>query len=179
MSKRVLILSSSPRKGGNSDVLCDQFAKGAMQSGNQVEKLFLGDYVIHPCTGCGACSEHGLPCPQKDDMPQILQKMLESDVLVMATPVYFYTMCAQMKTLIDRTCSRYTELVDKEFYLIATAAEEDPALLERTIDGFRGFLDCLDGAVEKGVLLAPGVWKKGEIGQTPAYMQAYTMGQNV
>lgn len=179
MSKQVLILSSSPRKGGNSDILCDQFAKGALQSGHRVEKLFLGDYTIHPCTGCGACSEHGLPCPQKDDMASILQKMLDSDMLVMATPVYFYTMSAQMKTLIDRTCARYTQLCGKEFYFIATAAEEDASLMERTIDGFRGFLDCLDDAVEKGVLLVPGVWKKGEIFKTDALQKAFCMGSSI
>lgn len=74
MSKNVRILSSSPRKGGNSDLLCDEFLRGASESGNRAEKLFLKDYTIHFCTGCGACSERGLPCPQKDDMAQIIEK---------------------------------------------------------------------------------------------------------
>ena len=104
MPKKVLILSSSPRKGGNSDTLCDEFMRGAINSGNSVEKIFLRDKNIHYCTGCSVCSQYNKPCPQKDDAAEIIEKILASDVIVMATPVYFYTMSAQMKTLIDRCC---------------------------------------------------------------------------
>jgi len=115
MNKNVLVLSSSPRRGGNSDLLCDQFVLGAKESGHQVEKIFLKDKKVSYCTGCGACLNGKKSCPQKDDMAEILNKMIAADVIVMATPVYFYTMCGQMKTVIDRTCSRYTEINDKEF----------------------------------------------------------------
>lgn len=97
MSKKVLILSSSPRRGGNSDTLCDEFLRGAQEAGHEVEKIFLKDKTIHYCTGCGVCNE-GKPCPQKDDAPEIVRKMVAADVIVLATPVYFYTMSAQMKT---------------------------------------------------------------------------------
>lgn len=122
--KNVLILSSSPRRGGNSDTLCDEFMQGAIESGHRVEKVFLRDKTIHPCTGCGVCSQYKKPCPQKDDAAEIIGKMLAADVIVMATPVYFYAMSAQMKTLIDRCCGPYTEMKNKEFYFIATAAED-------------------------------------------------------
>ena len=102
MTKKVLILSSSPRRGGNSDTLCDEFMRGAIESGNEAEKVFLRDKTIHYCTGCSTCSLHEKPCPQKDDAAEIIEKMVAADVIVMATPVYFYTMSAQMKTLIDR-----------------------------------------------------------------------------
>ena len=114
MNKNVLVLSSSPRRGGNSDLLCDQFVIGATESGHRVEKIFLKDKKINYCTGCGTCFNRDKSCPQKDDMTEILEKMVSADVIVMATPVYFYTMCGQMKTLIDRTCSRYTEISDKD-----------------------------------------------------------------
>lgn len=130
MAKKVLILSSSPRRGGNSDTLCDEFMRGAMESGNEVEKIFLRDKIINYCTGCSTCSRYNKPCPQKDDTAEILEKMIRADVIVMATPVYFYTMSAQMKTLIDRCCGRYTEMGNKEFYFIATAAEGDRKLME-------------------------------------------------
>ena len=145
MSKKVLMLSSSPRQGGNSDVLCDEFMKGALEVGNEVEKIFLKDKQINYCTGCSVCSMYGKPCPQKDDAAEVVEKMIAADVIVMATPVYFYTMCAQMKTLIDRCCARYLEIKDKEFYFIVAAAESEIRMMERTIDGFRGFLDCLEG----------------------------------
>lgn len=88
--------------------------------------------------------------------------MIAADVIVMATPVYFYTMSAQMKTLIDRCCARYTEITNKNFYFIVTAAEPSIPAMERTIDGFRGFLDCLEGAREKGIIYGTGVWSVGD-----------------
>ena len=179
MGKRVLILSSSPRRKGNSERLCDEFMRGAQEAGNEVERVFLGDKRINYCTGCSVCSMYGKPCPQKDDAADVVQQMIDADVIVMATPVYFYTMSAQMKTLIDRTCARYLEIKDKEFYFIVAAAEHDKAMMERTIDGFRGFLDCLENPTERGVVYGVGAWKVGEIEGTPAMKEAYEMGKGV
>ena len=75
MAKKVLIISSSPRKGGNSDLLCDEFMKGALEAGNEVEKIVLKDKTVHPCTGCSVCSMYGKPCPQKDDAAEIVEKI--------------------------------------------------------------------------------------------------------
>lgn len=122
MSKNVLVISASPRKGGNSDTLCDEFIRGAQESGNQAEKIFLASKNIKYCIGCGVCNTTHR-CVQKDDMAEILDKMVEADVIVLATPVYFYTMDAQMKTLIDRTVPRYTEIQNKDFYFIVAAAD--------------------------------------------------------
>lgn len=177
MAKKILILSSSPRRGGNSDTLCDQFMRGALEAGNQVEKIFLKDKQINYCTGCSVCSMYGKPCPQQDDAAELVEKMIEADVIVLATPVYFYTMSAQMKTFIDRCCARYLEIKNKEFYFIIAAAETSIPMMERTIDGFRGFLDCLEGPVEKGVIYGVGAWKTGEIEGTPAMMEAYEAGK--
>lgn len=177
--KKILILSGSPRKGGNSDTLCDQFGKGAQEAGNQVEKIFLRDKKVNYCVGCGACFNSGKPCPQKDDAAEIVEKMIAADVIVMATPVYFYTMDAQMKTLIDRTCARYTEISGKDFYFIATMAEHNKRDMERTFEGFRGFTACLEGAKEKGVIYGAGVWQAGEVQATPFMQEAYEMGKAV
>lgn len=178
MAKNILILSSTPRRGGNSDRLCDEFLRGAAEAGHRAEKIALRAHKINFCTGCGACSEHGLSCPQKDDAAAIVEQMIAADVIVMATPVYFYTMCAQMKALIDRCCARYTEISGKEFYFILTAAENDKPMMERTVEGFRGFLDCLTDPREKGTVYGLGAWKIGEIEGNPALQQAYEMGRN-
>lgn len=178
MSKNILVLSGSPRKGGNSDILCDQFVMGAKESGNEVEKIFISNKKIGYCTGCYACEKTG-KCAQKDDMAEILEKMIKADVIVMATPVYFYSLDAQIKTLIDRTVARYTEINNKEFYFIATAAVNSKAALERTIECFRGFTDCLEGAKEKGVIYGTGAWEKGDIKSSEAMKEAYEMGKNV
>ncbi|WP_422389181.1 flavodoxin family protein [Clostridium baratii] len=87
MSKKILVLSASPRKGGNSDLLCDQFVIGAKESGNKVEKIFINDKNINYCTACESCRINNGKCIWKDDMAEILEKMIEADVIVMATPV--------------------------------------------------------------------------------------------
>ena len=179
MNKNVLVISASPRKGGNSDTLCDEFIRGAQESGNHAEKIFLASKNIKYCIGCGVCNTTQ-KCVQKDDMAEILDKMVEADVIVLATPVYFYTMDAQMKTLIDRTVPRYTEIQNKDFYFIVAAADTERKMMERTIEGFRGFTqDCLTGAREKGIIYGTGAWQAGEIKGTPAVTQAYEMGRHV
>lgn len=174
MKKQILILSGSPRKGGNSDMLCDAFIKGAKEAGHDAEKIYVQDQKIGSCTGCYGCRDSGL-CVQQDDMKRILDKLVEADIIVMATPVYFYTMDGQMKTLIDRSLPRYLEIKDKDFYFIATAAAGKGAM-ERTIDGFRGFTDCLPGAQIKGVIYGAGAWEKGEIQSSKAMEEAYQLG---
>ena len=176
MSKRVLILSSSPRKGGNSDTLCDRFLAGATEAHHRVEKVSLVEKKIGYCTGCYSCRGSG-KCIQKDDMAEVLDSMIAADVIVLATPVYFYTMCAQMKTVIDRTVARYTKIANKEFYFIVTAAVRNKAALERTIEGFRGFTSCLPGAKEKGIVYGTGAWEVGDIESRPAMKEAYEMGK--
>jgi multimeric flavodoxin WrbA len=150
--------------------------EGAIAARHQVEKVVLAEKKINYCTGCYACRGNGR-CAQKDDMAQILDSMKAADVIVMATPVYFYTMCAQMKTVIDRTVARYTEITDKDFYFIATAAVGSKAALKPTIEGFRGFLSCLPGAKEKGIVYGTGAWEMGDILSSPAMQQAYEMGK--
>ena len=134
--KKVLILSGSPRKGGNSDILCDEFAKGAKAAGNEVEKIRVAEKKIAPCTGCYFCKDHGGKCAFHDDMAELLQKIIGCDVLVLSSPVYFYSICAQLKTVIDRTVARWTEISNKDLYYIATAAEEDEDTLDITLSCF-------------------------------------------
>jgi multimeric flavodoxin WrbA len=178
MSKKVLILSSSPRTGGNSDLLCDQFINGAQEAGHRPEKIALKDKKINFCKGCGTCFINK-KCSQKDDMTEVLMKMEAADVIVMATPVYFYTMCGQMKTLIDRCCARYTEIRNKDFYFIVTAAVNSKPALERTLEEFRGFTSCLSGPNEKGIIYGTGAWNKGDIKKSDAMKLAFEMGKTV
>jgi multimeric flavodoxin WrbA len=179
MPKNVLVISSSPRRGGNSDTLCDEFLKGALQAGNTGEKLFLRDYKVSYCLGCETCMEKGEPCPIKDDAAKIIEKMALADVIVLATPVYFYTMSAQLKTLIDRCCAGYQRLSGKEVYFIATAAIEQKHELERTIESLRGFTYCLEKPVEKGIIYGTGVWHRGDVNDTELINQAFELGKKV
>lgn len=178
MSKKVLILSGSPRKGGNSDLLCDEFARGALETGHQVEKIRVAEQSIGCCRACYACKNTG-KCVINDDMAQVLQKMIDADVLVLASPVYFYSIDAQLKALIDRTVARWLEVKDKEFYYIVTAADETTAAAETTLACFRGYADCVSGAKEMGVIYGMGVYEKGTIQGHPAMAQAHNMGKEV
>ena len=173
------MLSASPRRGGNSDILCDQFILGAEESGHQAEKIFLRDKEINYCVACDSCLKNDGACVSKDDVAEILDKMIEADVIVMATPVYFYTMNAQMKTVIDRTYPRYTEMTDKDIYLIATAANPEKQAMELTIDGFRGFTSLLPGSKEKGIIYGTGAWNKGDIKESNSMTEAYELGKSV
>lgn len=178
MSKKILILSGSPRKGGNSDLLCDEFMRGAQESGNDVEKIFIRDKKIGYCTACYYCRDTGKGCAIKDDMAEILDKMLEADVIVMSSPVYFYSIDAQMKTVIDRTVAKWRDIKNKEFYYIMTAAEESDTVMDCTLECFRGLAVCLDGSVEKGVIYGKGVYEAGAVKDMPIMKEAYEMGKN-
>lgn len=177
MGKKVLILSGSPRKGGNSDTLCDQFANGAAEAGHMAEKVYVHDLNIGYCTACYTCKDSRI-CVQEDDMAALLEKLVNAEVIVLATPVYFYTMNGQMKVMIDRTLPRYMEIKKKDFYFIATAAA-GKRMMERTIDGLRGFTDCLPGAKVKGVVYGAGAWQLGDIQGNTAMDDAYKAGKNI
>lgn len=177
--KKVLILSGSPRRGGNSDLLCDEFARGARESGNSVEKIRVAEKKIAPCRACYYCRDHGGECAIKDDMADVLQKMIDADVIVLASPVYFYSIDAQLKAVIDRTVARWLEVRGKEFYYIVTCADGERESAERTVECFRGYADCVEDAVERGVIYGTGVYEKGEIAATPALREAYEAGRNV
>ena len=176
--KRILILSGSPRRGGNSDLLCDEFAKGAREAGHEVEKIRVAERDIACCRACYACRAEGV-CVIRDDMEEILSKIICADVLVLASPVYFYSIAAQLKAVIDRTVARWTEVRDKDFYYIVTAADEEREAAETTLACFRGYADCVEGARECGVICGMGSYQKGEIIGKEAMTLAYRMGQGV
>ena len=179
--KKVLILSGSPRKGGNSDILCDEFMKGALSAGADVEKIRVAEKKIAPCTGCYYCRQSGGKCALNDDMGEILEKILAADVIVLASPVYFYSVCAPLKTVIDRTVARWTEIKDKDFYFLVTAAEDEEGTADTTLNCLRGFMDCCEGSVEKGAVLGLGVYELGEMEQKGErfLQQAYEMGKTI
>ena len=178
MSKKVLILSGSPRKNGNSDILCDEFARGATEAGHDVEKIRVAEKNIGYCRACYACRDTGI-CAIKDDMAEVMQKMIDCDVMVLASPVYFYSIDAQLKAVIDRSVARWTEVKNKEFYYIVTAADGENEAAETTIACFRGYADCVEGAKEMGIIYGMGTYEKGEIKDKPAMTEAYEMGRNV
>lgn len=179
MKKNVLIFSGSPRKGGNSDLLCDEFMRGAIESGHAVEKIRVAEKNIGYCRACYYCKKSGGACVMKDDMAEVLQKMIDADVIVLASPVYFYSIDAQLKAVIDRTVARWLEVKNKELYYIMTAADDTKAAMETTLACLRGYADCVEGAKERGVIYGTGVYEKDKIKDKPVMQEAYTMGKEI
>ena len=153
--------------------------KGAQESGNQVEKVFIRSKKIAPCNACYFCKQSGGQCAIKDDMAEILDKIQAVDVIVMASPVYFYSIDSQMKAVIDRSVARWTNIRNKEFYYIMTAAEDSSDVMDCTLECFRGFARCLDGAREMGVIWGKGVYEAGAIKEMPVMQEAYEMGKQI
>lgn len=180
MSKKVLILSTSPRKGSNSDTLAEEFAKGARQAGHEVDKVRLIDKEIQFCRGCLACQETKR-CVIHDDADKIVQeKMLHADVLVFATPIYYYEMCGQMKTLLDRANPLYaSDYAFRDVYLIATAAEDSEEAWSRAASGLEGWIDCFPKAHLSGVIFGGNATAVNTIQDSPAMKQAFEMGMAV
>lgn len=179
MTKKIVIISASPRQGGNSELLCDQFQRGAREAGHEAEMIVLREQKVGYCSACDACQNNGGSCVQQDDMAGILDRLIKADAIVLATPVYFYTLNAQLKTVIDRCYARYTAISNKDFYFIMTAAVKRKELLERTVESLRGLTACLDGARERGVIYGTGAWNAGDIENSPAMGEAYEFGKAV
>ncbi len=179
MSKKVLILSSSPRKGGNSETLAVAFAKGAQEAGHQVETVFLREKQYGFCKGCFACLNLG-HCVIQDDAVEITAKMHDADVLVFATPVYYYCVSGQLKTMLDRANPLFdTDYAFTKVYLLATAAEDASETFAGTEKAIQGWVDCFDRCELAATVFAGGVNGVGEIAGHAALEQAYQMGKDV
>lgn len=179
MGKNVLIISTSPRKSGNSETLADAFARGSAEAGNQVEKVSLHDKTINFCKGCLACNQTNR-CVIHDDADTIAQKMMKADVLVFATPVYYYEMCGQMKTMLDRANPLYTsDYTFRDVYLLATAAEAEESAMDGAIHGLKGWIACFPKSRLTGTVFGGGVDKIGAIKGHSSLDKAYEMGKTI
>lgn len=172
--KKVLIISSSPHKGGNTDLLCDAFAKGAEEVGGEVEKIFLYGYRLTPL------SEEELSERRTfDDSAVLVGKMMEADVIVLASPVWFMNVDAQLKMLFDKTYFHFTRLIDKEFYYITASADTREDSCRRAILGFKGFVQVLPGAVERGSIIVPAMGRSGAVRDTDYITLSYNLGKTI
>lgn len=174
--KKVLILSASPRKNGNSDILCHQFMKGAQEAGHQAEIISLYEKKIGFCRACYVCFRIG-SCVLKDDMEEILDKIQAADVLVIATPVYFLSMNGMLKTTIDRFLPRWQDLGGHDTYLIVTGHDRKEGFALAGEELTRIFESLGDHI--RGIIWGEGVWQKGEVKGTKAMEEACRAGLNI
>lgn len=178
MGKKVLIICTSPRKNGNSDMLAQSFAKGAKAAGNDVEIVSLADKKIAFCRGCFACQKTG-KCVIADDAVLITEKIADAEVVVWATPIYYYEMAGQMKTMIDRANALFVKDYQfRDVYMLSTAAEEDEEACKRAVNGLKGWIACFPKSRFTGSVFAGGVTDKGDISGHKALDEAYDLGRN-
>ena len=180
MAKKVLIISTSLRGKSNSEILAKECEKGARDAEHDVEFLSLRGKDIRFCIGCLSCQKTG-SCVLKDDVPEIMEKVKEAEVVVFATPIYYYEMSGQMKTLLDRLNPLYdSDYCFRDIYMIATAAEDENTTIEKAYNGLQGWVDCFERATLKGYVFGGGINNAGKAVQhAEAMRQAYDLGRNV
>lgn len=182
MNKNVLIISSTFSGTRFSKKIAEEFKKGA-EKNNNVELIDLKGKKIRYCLGCNTCQKNGGTCVYKDDMPEILEKMINADIIVLASPIYFYSITGQMKTFIDRCYSKFMNIENKDFYYILTCAapysEKYKKDLDIAIDSFRGFVKCLPNCIEKGIIIGDNTAAIENIEEHKILKEAYKMGEKI
>lgn len=179
MVKKVLIISTSLRGKSNSEILAKECEKGARDAGHDVEFLSLRGKDIRFCIGCLSCQKTG-SCVLKDDVPEIMAKVKEAEVVVFATPIYYYEMSGQMKTLLDRANSLFSsDYKFRDIYFLSTAADNEDDVDERALHGLDGWIACYEKCKLAGKIFAGGVNAPGEINGHPALKEAYDMGARI
>jgi len=177
--KKVVVISTSLRPGSNSDALAEQFAQGAKAAGNEVEFISLRGKDIKFCIGCLSCQKTGA-CVFKDDVPAIMDSVLNADVVCWATPIYYYEMSGQMKTLIDRMNAMYPkDYRFRDVYLLTTATEDEEYTPRGAEKGLQGWIDCFEKASLKGHLFCGGVTSPRDITGNAKLKEAYGLGKSV
>ena len=179
MSK-VLVISTSLRAKSNSDILAERLIAGAEDAGHKVEQISLKGKELKFCIGCLACQETQ-QCVLKDDAVWIAEKVKEAETLVLVTPVYYYEMSGQMKTLLDRLNPLYpSDYKFRNVYMLTTAAEDEEFVPEKAVSGLQGWVDCFEHAELADTLFLGGIGNAGEAaGMEEKLQKAYEFGKQI
>ncbi len=174
---KITMMFGSPHKQGTTNVLSENFIKGAQEAGHEVTRLNLAQMKISPCMACDYCSRTKQGCIQKDDMSKVEKAVEEADMIVLATPLYYYGMSAQLKTAIDRFYSFSGPLKDKQVALLAACADGEGAM-----DALLAHYDVLTNYLHwknVGKVLAYGCWTKDDLSKADYPQQAYELGKQI
>ena len=177
--KKVVVISTSLRPGSNSHAMAERFAEGAKAAGHSVELITLRGKEIKFCIGCLSCQKTGA-CVFNDDVPPIMDSWLNADVVCWATPLYYYEMSGQMKTLIDRMNEMYPkDYRFRDVYLLTTATENEDFTPKGAEHGLLGWIDCFEKATLKGHLFCGGVNDPREIESNTKLQEAFELGKAI
>jgi len=176
----VLVISTSLRTKSNSDILTERLIAGARDAGHEVEQISLKGKNLQFCIGCLACQKTQ-QCVLKDDAVWIAEKVKNADTLVFATPIYYYEMSGQMKTLLDRMNPLYpSDYRFRRVYMLMTAAEEEDHVPEKAVSGLQGWVNCFEKAELAETLFCGGISDPGEAsGKRAEQAEAYEFGKRL
>ena len=181
MNKKILVFNGSPRPKGNTSALINAFTKGAEESGNFITTFLLDSMNINGCKGCfNGGKDPKSPCIQKDDMDKIYPVYKEADVVVLATPLYYWTISGQLKTVIDRLFAVSEREPDyrmpkKDAVLLMAAGEHG---FEESVYWYERLMEHIDWK-DLGQVLAGDVNDIGDIEGRPELQEAYELGRSI
>lgn len=180
MNKKILVILGSPRKNGNTEILANSFIAGAEAMGNQIQKISLQGMKINGCFGCDYCSRNDGKCVQKDDMNILYDKLAWADIVVFASPLYFFGISAQLKTVVDRLYASLTKPFPvQQGILLLAYGSQDIHEVDLAVAHYQKLLSEGLGWQNGGVITAGGVLQKGDINGHPALLKAKNLGESI
>lgn len=175
---KILVITGSPRKNGNSNTLVNNFIKGAGEAGHNVVRFDSAFKNVHPCVACNKCGMNG-QCVFKDDFEFIRNNIVDADVVVFATPMYYFGLSTQIKAVIDRFYAINGQIhTPKKAVLIMTYADTSIKEAQPIISHYETLLNYL-GWSDAGKIIASGVWTEGDVNHTQYPKSAYELGKNI
>ncbi len=175
---KILVLTGSPRKNGNSNILAENFIKGAQEAGHEVVRFDSAFRNVHTCVACDSCGTKG-QCVFKDDFEIVKENLINADMVVFSSPVYYFGISAQLKTVIDRFYSINGEIqTPKKSILILTYADTSKNLADPIIAQYTNMINYL-GWKDCAQFIVSGVWQTGSVNQTNFPQQIYNFGKNL
>ena len=175
---KILVITGSPRKNGNSNTLAEHFIRGAKEAGHEIVRFDAAFKDVHPCIACNKCGMNGA-CVFKDDFEFVRKHILDAGMVVFATPMYCFGISAQIKAVIDRFYAINGAIhVPKKAALLMTYADNNRRKEKAIIDHYEVLLDYL-GWSDAGQIIAPGVWPVGAVNRTKYPELAYQLGKSV
>lgn len=175
---KILVITGSPRKNGNSSTLADHFIRGAEEAGHEMVRFDAAFKEVHPCIACNKCGMNG-ECVFKDDFEFVRKHIVDAGMVVFATPMYYFGISAQIKAVIDRFYAVNGSIhVPKKAALLMTYADNNRRKEKAIIDHYEVLLDYL-GWSDAGQIIAPGVWPIGAVNRTKYPELAYQLGKSV
>ena len=176
---KILVLQGSPNRNGSTALLCGEFERGAREAGHEVERVDVAHADVSPCVGCVACGYEG-PCVQADGMDALREKLLCADMVVFATPLYYYGMTAQLKTVIDRFCSANSSITRKRMKsaLLTVAWNSDDWTFDALSAHYHTLVRYLHWR-DEGMVLGYGCGSPGMTRATEYPQRAYELGRSL